>query len=204
LRSAVSIAARYSTNLRVSAGSCVPDPADLAERISDIRLPFIIVVLVAFSASAASAVEPRLAPVRFAPAPGWHVRHGTVHACVGVSAARCSQVTSSAATTRWRDCLECLPHRTLAAMPADGIAIQVSVAIEHPARVKPAFAWPPQIRRGDVNAGFEGLPGRIGVYQGSTRVDEREVFVFVFFGRGKPTARQLDRANTELRHARLD
>jgi hypothetical protein len=88
-------------------------------------------------------------------------------------------------------------------MPATGIAIQITVSIEHPARVKPTFAWPPQIRRGEVNAGFEGLPGRIGVYQGSTRVGAREVFVFVFFGRGQPKARQLLRANTELRRARL-
>jgi hypothetical protein len=89
-------------------------------------------------------------------------------------------------------------------MPAAGIAIQITVSIERPARVRRTFTWPPQIRRTDVNGGFEGLPGRIGVYQGSTRVGEREVFVFVFFGRGEPTARQLDRANGELRLARLD
>lgn len=89
-------------------------------------------------------------------------------------------------------------------MPADGIAIQVTLSSERPARVRRTFTWPPQIRRGDVNAGFEGLPGRIGVYQGSTRVGGREVFVFVFFGSGKPTVRRLGHANAELRHARLD
>jgi hypothetical protein len=88
-------------------------------------------------------------------------------------------------------------------MPADGIAIQITVSIERPARVRRTFAWPPQLSRADVNAGFEGLPRRIGVYQGSTRVGAREVFVFVFFGLGKPTVRQLERANTELRHARF-
>ena len=88
-------------------------------------------------------------------------------------------------------------------MPADGIAIQVTVAIEHPARLKPTFTWPPQIKRDEVHAGFEGLPGRIAVYQGSTRVGGREVFVFVFFGRGKPTARQLGGASARLRHARF-
>lgn len=62
----------------------------------------------------------------------------------------------------------------------------------------------PQIRRDEVHAVFEGLPGRIGVYQGSTRVGGRQIFVFVFFGRGTPTARQLGRATTELSHARLD
>jgi hypothetical protein len=88
-------------------------------------------------------------------------------------------------------------------MPADGIAIQVTVSVERPSRVRPTFTWPLQIKRSEVNAGFEGLPGRIGVYQRSTRVGGRQIFVFVFFGRGKPTARHVHRANTELRHARL-
>lgn len=148
---------------------------------------------------AGSTVATRLVPVQFPSASGWHVRYGRVHACPGVPAGRCCQVTSTASTTRWRDCLECLPHRTLAAMPAGGIAIQITVSIERPARVRPTFTWPPQIKRSEVNAGFEGLPGRIGVYQGSTRVGARQIFVFVFFGRSKPTAQQLDRANTKLR-----
>lgn len=78
------------------------------------------------------------------------------------------------------------------------------IAIERPLRVAHTFAWPPQISRTKVHAGFEGLPGRIGVYQAATRIGKREVSVFVFFGRAKPTARQLSGANTELRHARLD
>ena len=181
------------------------DRGGLAERISDIRRLLVIALLVVAVAapSAASTVGSRLVPARFAPAPGWHIRHGTVHACPGVPAARCSQVTSAASTTRWRDCLECLPHRTLAAMPADGIAIQVTVAIERPARLKPTLAWPPQIKRAEVNPGFEGLPVRIGVYQASSRIGERDVLIVVFFGRGKPTAHQLDRANPELRDAWL-
>ena len=73
-----------------------------------------------------------------------------------------------------------------------------------PPRAVHTFAWPPQISRTKIHAGFEGLPGRIGVYQAATRIGKREVSVFVFFGRAKPTARQLSRANTELRHARLD
>jgi hypothetical protein len=108
-----------------------------------------------------------------------------------------------ASTTRWRDCVECLPHRTLAAMTGAGIAIQVTVAIEHPVSAVRTFAWPPRVSRAEVHAGFEGLPGRIGVYQASSLVHEREVSLFVWFGRSKPTARQLRRANTELRHARL-
>jgi hypothetical protein len=113
------------------------------------------------------------------------------------------QVTSLASTTRWRDCVECLPHKTLAAMPKSGIAIQVTVAVEHPARAVRTFAWPPQVKRAQVRAGLEGLPGRIGAYQASSLVGEREVSLFVWFGRGTPTVSQLHRANTELRHARL-
>jgi hypothetical protein len=88
-------------------------------------------------------------------------------------------------------------------MPKDGIAIQITVSIEHPPRVARTFAWPPQVRRAKVHSGFEGLPRRVGVYQASTRVATRQLVVFVFFGRGRPTTGQLDRANTELRHARL-
>jgi hypothetical protein len=142
-------------------------------------------------------------PVQFAFAIGWRLRTGKVHACPGVRASRCSQVTSLASTTRWRDCVECLPHRTLAAMPTAGIAIQITVAVEHPVKAVPAFAWPPHVSQAKVHAGFEGLPGRIGVYQASSLLGEPEVSLFVWFGRSKPTARQLNRANTELRHAQL-
>lgn len=154
-------------------------------------------------ASAKSTVGGRLAPVQFAPAVGWQLRTGRVHACPGVPASRCAQVTSLASTTPWRECVECLPHRTLAAMPGNGIAIQITAAIEQPVRAVRTFAWPPQVSRAEVHAGFEGLPGRIGVYQGSTLVGKREVSLFVWFGRSRPTVRQLNRANTELRHARL-
>ena len=152
---------------------------------------------------ASVAVGARLVAVQFSPAAGWHLLTGRVHACPGVRASRCSQVTSVASTTRWRDCLECLPHRTLSAMPGKSIAIQITVAIEHPPRVDPMFSWPLQVKRAKVTAGFEGLPRRIGVYQASTRVDAREVFLFVFFGRDKPTVRQVNRVNAELRRAHL-
>jgi hypothetical protein len=88
-------------------------------------------------------------------------------------------------------------------MPAEGIAIQITLAIEHPVRLARSFAWPPQVNRAEVHAGFEGLPGRIGVYQASTVVGPREVSLFVWFGRGRPTVGQINRANIELRHTRL-
>jgi hypothetical protein len=88
-------------------------------------------------------------------------------------------------------------------MQAKDIAIQITVALEHPVRVRRTFAWPPRVRRPSVHAGFEGLPGRIGVYQGQTRVGTREVFVFIAFGRAVPTKRQLNRLNAELQRAHL-
>ena len=88
-------------------------------------------------------------------------------------------------------------------MPADGIAIQIGVAVEHPVRATRTFPWPPQVTRARVDAGFEGLPVQIGVYQGSTLVGQRELSAMVFFGRSRPTRRQFSRANAELRRTRL-
>ena len=80
--------------------------------------------------------------------------------------------------------------------------MQVTLAIERPPRVQRTFAWPPRVSRRNVHAGFEGLPRRIGVYQGSTRLGLREVFVFIVFGRARPTDGQLNRTNAELHRAR--
>src|SRR5947208_1486437 len=85
--------------------------------------------VVAAESPAAAHGSARLDPVAFARAAGWHVHTGRVHACPGVSASRCSQVTSVASTAPWRDCVECLPHKTFAAMPASGVAIQITVAV---------------------------------------------------------------------------
>jgi hypothetical protein len=87
-------------------------------------------------------------------------------------------------------------------MPADGIAIQVSVAIERPF---PAWlrrkAWPPRIDPSQFVGPLEGLPGRIGVYQWHGLVRSFEVTVMLFFGRNRPTARQVAGAEAELRAA---
>jgi hypothetical protein len=88
-------------------------------------------------------------------------------------------------------------------MRASDILIQITLAVEHPSRVGHTCAWPPRVSPRRVLAGFEGLPGRIGVYQCQTRVATREVFVFVVFGRAVPTQRQLNRVNAELQRARL-
>jgi hypothetical protein len=87
-------------------------------------------------------------------------------------------------------------------LPPNGIAIQVLLTVEHPPVAKP-MRWPPRIDSRDVAAPFEGLPRRIGVFQWLGRVGRYEPYVFVFFGRPHPTARQLARANDELSTARL-
>src|SRR5712691_8992845 len=80
----------------------------------------------------AAAGTTSLLPVKFAPRPGWYVGVGKADACPGVSANRCSRVSSWASTVRWRDCSYCLPHRTVAALPPAGVAIQISLVRENP------------------------------------------------------------------------
>jgi hypothetical protein len=144
-----------------------------------------------------------LVPARFAPRSGWHAGAGAVHACPGVTARRCRQVGSWAATVPWRDCGECLPHRTVARLPPDGIAIQISVARENPLVLRNPLPLPVRVSFAAVVAPFEGLPPRIGVFQTSGRRGRDEVLVTVFFGRSRPTAAQLARAEAELRAAQL-
>jgi hypothetical protein len=144
-----------------------------------------------------------LAPARFPPRPGWHAGAGSVHACIGVSPKRCRTASSWAATVPLRDCINCLPHRTLDTLPADGIVIQVSVSFERPRRSPTEPHWPIRIERALIASPFEGLPARVGVFQQIARAGLFDVSVFVFFGRPRPTARQLALAESELRAARV-
>src|ERR1043166_7161820 len=113
---------------------------------------FALAALTAVSAGSAA-----LQPAHFVPAAGWHTRVGKVHACPGAPASRCVQVFSVASTTRWRDCVGCLPHRTVAAMGKNDIAIQIYVARQSGRGLKPTFTWPPHIRRSQGVAGCGGL-----------------------------------------------
>jgi hypothetical protein len=144
-----------------------------------------------------------LSAAHFAPRPGWRAGSDRPHACPGVPAKQCSQVTSWAATVPWQDCADCLPHLTTNALPPNGIAIQVTLSTETPPHWIRRANWPPRIRKGDVVAGFEGLRDRIGVYQHYMRVGRLDAAVWAFFGRPLPTAAQLLAANTELAAARL-
>ena len=87
-------------------------------------------------------------------------------------------------------------------MSAGDIAIQIDLGVER-RRLRPTFTWPPHITRNQVTGPLEGLPGRIGAWQGRTLLGRSEVFVLVVFGRARPSDRQLARANAELRRVRF-
>jgi len=127
-----------------------------------------------------------LAP-HFPGGPGWHTGAAGSH--------------SWAATVPLRDCANCIPHRTLAHLPPDGIVIQLTVATER--RIHGTAArWPTQVRRREVVAGFEGVPARYGVVQQFTHTGRIEHILWVWFGRAQPTAAQLGAANAQLRGLR--
>jgi hypothetical protein len=91
------------------------------------------------------------------------------------------------------------PHPTLAALPADGIAIVAWVA-RHPGNRSELPAGQPPFQLTDAQRGpFEGVPPDFATYQIGAYVRERfDVVLWVFFGRAHPTAAQLDRAQAEL------
>jgi hypothetical protein len=99
----------------------------------------------------------------------------------------------------YRDCGDCVPpHRTLAALPPDGIVIQELNGAERPSVFGPR-QWPPRIRARDVTGPFEGEPPKYSVFQFNGRTGSTERSLFVWFGRAHPSAQQLARANAELR-----
>jgi hypothetical protein len=129
-----------------------------------------------------------VAPPHFHAGNGWQVgSHGS---------------SGWASTSRYSDCANCIPpHRTLAHLPPGGIVIQLTNGRErHPhARVG---RWPVVIRREDLHrGGAEGIPRRVAYAQWFIRRRGIEHYLWVWFGRRRPTPRQLARANAELRTA---
>jgi hypothetical protein len=61
--------------------------------------------------------------------------------------------------------------------------------------------WPARLR--PVVQPFEGLPTRIGVVQLIGRLRGFEAYLWVFYGRPRPTRLQVASARAELRAARL-
>ena len=143
---------------------------------------------------------------RFDRAAGWYVGSARPHACPGVSRKRCVQAEAWASTVRYRDCADCSPpHETLAALPRNGIIIQLRDARERSV-YGPLGSWPPrELHASQVIGGFEGEPpgAHIGHIPLMVRGrDGTEHFLFVWFGRTHPTAPQLARATAELRTVR--
>lgn len=143
-------------------------------------------------------------PPRFSSAGGWHVGSTRTHSCGDLTRGRCIMASAWASTVPYRDCPNCVPpHKTLATLPPDGIVIQLSDARERPP-YGPRRSWPAQIRPSEVISGpFEGEPARISYAQLVVRSPKDvEHFLFVWFGRARPTAQQLARANAELQTVR--
>lgn len=142
-----------------------------------------------------------LEAARFPARAGWHAGAGHVHACPGTAVDRCAQAGSWATTGDWRDCTECLPQKTVASLPADGIAMSLLLG-RGPNAPKRTLRWPPRLRGEDAKS-FEGLPARVGVIRRAGLVHGFTTYLFVFFGRARPTAAQLARAQAELAQVEL-
>jgi hypothetical protein len=162
----------------------------------------LVPVIVLALAAVANGEPQSLRPAHFAARPGWHVGSDRVHGCPGVPRSRCSQVSSWAATVRWRDCGDCAPpSKTLATLPADGITI--TLLLGWPGSRARVLPWPPRIRARDVVGPIEGGPARIGSVQRFGVLHGFNAYLYLFFGRRHPTVGQLARVNAELRSARL-
>jgi hypothetical protein len=167
------------------------------------RAALVAILALVAGACTAKAATDVLAPVRFAKGPGWHVGVSKVEACPGAKASQCSQVASWASTAPWRDCAECAgADKTLRSIGRDGIVIYLSLARER-FRYPNALRWPPRIRAGEVLSPIEGHAPRFGLFSRSGRLRGLSAALYVWFGRPHPTARQLARAEAELRTARL-
>jgi hypothetical protein len=157
---------------------------------------------VAAASAAPSASTGRFTPPHFEPSPGWFVGGTRIRHCPSVRLPLCRQASAWTATVRWRDCLNCIPpHRTLAALPANGVAIHLTRSVER--KVAAPLTWPPRIRRTDVRGPVEGAPSRIASFQRFGQVGGANTSVFVFFGQRHPSADQLARAQAQLRAAVL-
>jgi hypothetical protein len=103
---------------------------------------------------------------------------------------------------RWWDCADCaVPHRTLARLQANGIAIFLLLGRERHSASHP-LVWPPRLHAKDVGS-FEGTPTRIGTITRGGDLHGFTAQLFIYFGRRHPTPRQLARAQAELKGAKL-
>lgn len=141
-------------------------------------------------------VLPVTAPPARLRAAGWHVGSARVPGCAG-----CVQTESWASTIAYRDPANQLPpHRTMAALPRDGVIVHVTRSWEPS---PPAFiqrTHPLRITSRAVTASFEGntTAGRVSRWTGATWRAGSYVSVWIIFGRSSPTAAQIRMAQAEL------
>jgi hypothetical protein len=159
-----------------------------------------VTITLALSGCAASPLN--VTTPQFRPSTGWHVGAKPAHGCVDVARSGCVQAEAWASTVPYRDCPNCVaPHNTLAALPPDGIVIQLSDGRERPVYKTPIVDhWPARIHRSQVNCcGSEGVPDRFSEVQTLVRSqDGVEHDLVIWFGRQHPTKQQLAHANAEL------
>lgn len=137
---------------------------------------------------------------QFRAAAGWHVGSRSARAC-HVRHTHCARALGWAATVPCTDCAADLPLRTLAALPPGGVVIKLvnfRIGDTHP----PERLWPSRVRASDVELSHAALTGRsLFLAMRAGRTGAIDWSFLVLFGRAHPMARQLARANAELRRA---
>jgi hypothetical protein len=142
-----------------------------------------------------------VAPATFAAADDWHT--GTS----GITDAQPDgqQTWTWASTIPYADePFQFLPHKTLAALPPDGIVIDVQL-FESRDRAHETVEPPFRIMQADGPGSMEGLTPPISLYGTGGRVPGQsyDVDISVMFGREHPTPDQFARANVALARLQL-
>ena len=141
---------------------------------------------------------PATAPPARLPAHGWYAGSARL---ADAGCARCVQTESWASTVPYRDPANQLPpHRTMAALPPDGVIVHVTRSWEPSPPAWVRRVHPLRIARSATTAAFEGntTRGRVSLWMGSTWRAGSYVGVWVLFGRPTPTASQVRKAQAEL------
>jgi hypothetical protein len=178
--------------LSVFAGSLPPSPTALAEANA---------LLASLHVEPGDFYPGQVEPATFAAAPGWYT--GTSGPAEVEPEGE--QTTSWAATVPYRDPPDQFPpHKTLAVLPPDGIAIVVWLS-RSPGSGSELPGGELPFELADAQRGsFEGVPADRATYRiGANVRGGVEVTIWIFFGRPDPRDEQLDRAQAELDRLRL-
>jgi hypothetical protein len=115
-----------------------------------------------------------------------------------------SILSSWASTAPYRDQPDQFPpHKTLAALPPEGIVIVVWLS-RHPGSRSRLPRQQAPFKIAHTPGSFEGVPSSRATYGSGADVKGRfDVTLWVFFGRTEPTTEQLDRAQAEVDRLQL-